>query len=171
MHPLCSPGSSPSSTSHRLDLSVPRSPGCPARSLTSLRFRPPSRFFCLFFLSFLAARFSLLPSLLPVARSLFHDPRSLTCGEKRRPTRQNHTFYDYPLTNNPNPRVPRTRFSGSVESSQPMPGFCLRDAAPRSWILQGCWILGISLAFGNHSIRILFDTSSFEHSSMKLSFF
>lgn len=31
--------------------------------------------------------------------------RDLSPAEKRRPTRQNHTFYDYPLTNNPKLRA------------------------------------------------------------------
>lgn len=41
--------------------------------------------------------------------------RDLSPAEKRRPTRQNHTFYDYPLTNNPKLRA-AVLFSGSVES-------------------------------------------------------
>jgi len=41
--------------------------------------------------------------------------RDLSPAEKRRPTRQNHTFYDYPLTNNPKLRAV-VLFSGSVES-------------------------------------------------------
>lgn len=43
-------------------------------------------------------------SVLP--RSVLPWSRGLSPAEKRRPARQNHTFYDYPLTNNPNPRVP-----------------------------------------------------------------
>jgi hypothetical protein len=73
--------------------------------------------------------------------------RDLSPAEKRRPTRQNHTFYDYPLTNNPKPRAV-VLFSGSVESfERRWTPFVSAMSAACAWIrsMHGCifWVLAV----------------------------